>query len=315
MNEEVYAGVDVSKDWLDADWGKAKRFENSARGIKRAVAKLLKENTTLVVVESTGGYERRLVQALLAAEVPVAVVNPRRTKAFAKSLGVEAKTDLIDAGILRLFAERMKPRPQQLPPKRVQKLRHLLDRRAQLMGFIVAEKNRRKSPLGSPETQKSIQRMLKAFQREVKKIESIVQDIIESHEDLKLIAETVQKEKGVGPVLTLALLAEMPELGTLNRARIAALTGVAPFNHQSGTADGQRRIRGGRKRFRHTLYMATVCAIRRNQRLKQFFLSLVKRGKNKMLALIATMRKFIVRLNSLIRKLRQNNSAIAFAFA
>lgn len=315
MIEEVYAGVDVSKDRLDADWGKADSFPNTTRGVTKLIETLKRANVTLVVVESTGGYERSLVEALCGAEIPVAVVNPRRTKAFARSLGLEAKTDKIDASMLRLFAERMKPEARKLAPERVQKLQYLLDRRAQLVDTLVAEKNRNKAPLGCLETKRSIHRIVKAIQKELKTIEAHVEQIIQQNEDLKLIADTVQTEKGVGPVLTLALLADMPELGTLNRAEVAALTGVAPFDDQSGAANNHRKIKGGRKRFRQTLYMATVCAIRRNQKLKDFFISLVKRGKNKMIALVATMRKFIIRLNSLVRTLRTQNPAIAFAFS
>lgn len=315
MNQELYAGVDVSKDWLDANWGKSKTFSNQTKGISKLVAIFNRVGVSLVVVEATGGYERALVEALCAAEIPVAVVNPRRTKAFARSLGIEAKTDEIDAATIRLFAERMKPQAHKLAPERVKKLQFLLDRRAQLVDAIVVEKNRKKAPLGCPETKQSIDRILKTLQKELKTIEALAKQVIEENQDLKLVADTVQTEKGVGPVLTLALLADMPELGTLNRAEVAALTGVAPYNEQSGTADNHRKIKGGRKRFRHTLYMATVCAVRRNQKLKHFFLSLVKRGKPKMVALIATMRKFIIRLNSLVRKLRKENNAIAFAFS
>jgi transposase len=313
MNKKVYAGVDVSKKSLEADWGKRKVFSNTKEGIEKLVGQFRTAEVVLVAVESTGGYERALVEALQNAGVPVATVNPRRTKAFTKSLGVEAKSDRIDAGILRLFAERMQPKARKLPPERVQKLQYLLDRRGQLVDTMVVEKNRLKAPLGCAETRQSITRLLKTLKKELKLIEAQVADIIELHQDLKLIAETVQSENGVGPVLTLALLADLPELGTLNRAQVAALTGVAPFDDQSGDADHPRKIKGGRKRLRHTLYMATVCPVRRNQYLKQYFLSLVKRGKKKMVALIATMRKFIIRLNSLVRKLREDNQAIAFA--
>jgi transposase len=315
MKSEMNAGVDVSKASLDANWGRSKSFANTGEGIKKLVEQFKEINVKLVVVEATGGYERELVAALCAAEIPVATVNPRRTKAFAKSLGLQAKTDSIDAGTLRLFAERIKPTARKLPPERVQKLQYLLDRRGQLVETSVAEKNRRKAPLGSTETRQSIDRLLKMLKKELKIIEAQVIKMIEVHEDLKLIAKTVQKENGVGPVLTLALLADMPELGTLNRAQVAALTGVAPFDDQSGNDDRSRRIKGGRKRFRQTLYMATVCAVRRNHKLKQFFLALVKRGKKKMIALIATMRKFIIRLNSLVRAVRLENPAIAFAFS
>lgn len=315
MTDKLYAGIDVSKDSLDCDYGKDESFENSVEGIRHLVKQFKAAGVTLVVVESTGGYERSVVAALCAAHVPVAVMNPRRTHSFARSLGVEAKTDKIDARILRLFGERMNPVPRKLPPEKVEKLQFLLDRRLQLVDMIVAEKNHLKAPLGCPETKKSITSILKALTKELKAIESRAAAIIEANADLKLIADTVQQEKGVGPVLTLSLLADLPEIGTINRAQVSALLGVAPFDDQSGNSDGRRSIKGGRQRLRQTLYMATVCAIRRNQKLKDFFLALVKRGKHKMVALVATMRKFIIRLNSLVRKLREENPSMAFAFS
>jgi transposase len=315
MESRVYAGVDVSKDRLDADWGKCKAYPNTTKGIMALIRKLKSAGVTLVVVESTGGYEQGVVGALQAAEISVAVVNPFRTKKFAESLGYQAKTDRIDAEILRLYAERIQPEPQALVPERVRTMKLLLERRSQLVEMVVAEKNRRQSPLQCSKTKASVKRMLRVLQREIKSIEKEVSALIAANQDLTLIADTVQSEKGVGPVLTLAVLADLPEIGTLNRAQVAALVGVAPFDRQSGKVDNQRRARGGRKRLRHTLYMATVCAIRRNQRLKAFYLTLVKRGKKKMVALIATMRKFVIRLNSLVRDLRQKNPAVAFAFA
>lgn len=315
MECHVYAGVDVSKDRLDADWGHCKAYPNSTKGIMALLKRLKSAGVTLVVVESTGGYEQGVVGALQAAEIPVAVVNPFRTKKFAESLGYKAKTDRIDAKILRMYAERIQPEPRALVPERVKTMKLLLERRLQLVEMVVAEKNRRQSPLQCSRTKASVRRLLKVLQREIKGIELEVSALITANQDLSLIADTVQAEKGVGPVLTLAILADLPEIGTLNRAQVASLVGVAPFDRQSGKTDSQRRARGGRKRLRHTLYMATVCAIRRNQRLKAFFINLVKRGKKKMVALVATMRKFVIRLNSLVRDLRQKNPAIDFAFA
>ncbi|MFO0202999.1 MAG: IS110 family transposase [Alphaproteobacteria bacterium] len=315
MEPHVYAGVDVSKDRLDVDWGNCRAYPNTAKGIMALLKKLKAAGVRLVAVESTGGYEQGVVVALQAAEIPVAVVNPFRTKKFAESLGYKAKTDRIDAKILRLYAERMQPEPQAPVPERVKTMKLLLERRLQLVEMVVAEKNRRQSPLQCSKTKASVRRMLKVLQREIKGIEREVNVLITANQDLRLIADTVQTEKGVGPVLTLAILADLPEIGTLNRAQVASLVGVAPFDKQSGGADNQRRPRGGRKRLRHTLYMATVCAIRRNQRLKAFYINLVTQGKKKMVALVATMRKFVIRLNSLVRDLRQKNPAIAFAFA
>lgn len=315
MEQNVYAGVDVSKDSLEADWGAYKSFPNNLKGIGSLVRKLSSHKINLVVVEATGGYEQLLVEALHAAKIPVAVVNPFRTKKFAESLGHKAKTDKIDAGVLRLFGERVQPKPQTTIPERVKTIKLLLERRTQLVEMVVAEKNRRKSPLQCAKTKASVKRILRLLQQEIKGIEKDVQALVAANQDFALIADTIQTEKGVGPVLTLAVLADLPEIGTLNRAQVAALVGVAPYDKQSGREDAPRRARGGRKRLRHTLYMATVCAIRRNQHLKNFYIQLVKRGKKKMVALFATMRKFVIRLNSLIRDLRQKNPEIAYAFA
>jgi transposase len=315
METKCIAGVDVGSDELVCDWGDRARFKNTASGVLKAVRAFKKAKVTQVVVETTGGYERLLVEALWAEKLEVSVVNPERVRNFAKAHGVLAKTDPIDSGMIRLFGEQIKPRLTIEPPNHVKKLQYLLDRRVQLLQTIVAEKNRRKAPLSCRETQLSIRRTLKFLSCELKRLDELIESLIEQNRDLALIADAVGQENCCGRVLTMTLLGDLPELGTLSRRKVAALVGVAPYNNQSSHVDKPRRSRGGRARVRNVLYMATVAAIRRNQRLKAYFLSLVKRGKKKMVALVATMRRFIVRLNSIVKAVRRENPAIAFAFA
>lgn len=312
---EVFVGIDVSKAVLDINAGNSWRVDNTPVGIKRLIKTLNKLKPTLVVLESTGGYENMLLDALWDSHIAVAHVNPRRTKAFAQSLGQEAKTDAIDARILRLFAERNRPKPTPAPSAEVRKLRSLIDRRSQLMEMRAEEKNRAKGPTLSNDMKKHVRRMIKILSSEITQIEKLIQTTIERSETLSEKAQTLQQETGVGPVLTMTLLAELPELGTISRQKVAALVGVAPFTQQSGLSDRKRTIRGGRKHVRSVLYMATVCAVRRNQKIKEYFVSLVKRGKPKMVALIASMRRLIVTLNAALREYemqKTKSDSIAF---
>jgi transposase len=315
MEQKCIAGVDVGSKELVCNWGKVGTFKNTPKGVLRAVKAFHAAQVTLVVVETTGGYERLLVEALWEAKIKVSVVSPNRIRHFATAATVLAKSDPIDAHIIRLFGEKMAPEETPEPPHYVRKLQYFMDRRRQLLAMIVAEKNRRKAPLGCRETKASIKRTLKFLASELKKLDALTESLIDKQQDLKVFAEAVSEEKGCGPVLTMTLLSDLPELGTLSRGKVAALVGVAPYKRQSADCEKPRYIRGGRARVRNVLYMATVASVRRNAKLKAFYLSLVKRGKKKMVALIATMRKFIIRLNTLVRNARKKNPAIAFAYA
>lgn len=301
---EVFVGIDISKDWVDvADGSEEARIANVPGALKRLASKLKQKGTKLVVVESTGGYERMLLEALWDAQVPVAMVNPRQTKHFARGLAVEAKTDQIDARLLQRFAAMVQPAATQRPSPEIIELQTLLDRRRQLLELTVMEKNRLKAPLASIHSKKSIERVLKTFAKEVKQLSLKANSIIDAHPLLRKKRDLLLSEHGVGEVLALTLLGDVPELGTLNRAKISALIGVAPINRQSGSKDSKRSIRGGRKHVRQILYMSTVAAIRRSPSLKPYFLRLVKRGKPKMIALIACMRRLLISLNSKMRNL------------
>lgn len=302
MQAGVFIGIDVCKDWLDvADGKRVYRLPNTAKGTSRLIARLCRVTPTLVVVESTGGYERVALEALWEAEIPVALVNPRQTKRFAQGLGVEAKTDRIDAQMLRRFALMVRPKALPKPSAELILLQKVLDRRRQLIESIVVEKNRQKSPLVDAFQSKSINRVLSVLTKELKAVNAEASRLIDSNELLRAKRQLLLAEHGVGDVLALTLLADVQELGTLNRAKITALIGLAPLDRQSSSTDGKRFIRGGRKHVRHVLYMATVAAIRRSPLLKPYFLRLVKRGKPKMVALIACMRKLLISLNAKMR--------------
>jgi transposase len=305
---EVFVGIDVSKDWLDVNSGRAWRVANTFSGVKKLIKELSKLNPVLVVLESTGGYENLALEALWEAKIEVARVNPRRTKCYARALGKEAKSDAIDADMLRCFAMQTRPAPTPAPTAEVKKLKSLINRRTQLITMRTEEKNRVKNPISCPPIKRHIQKMIKFITAEIIQLEEQIDIIIKNSETLNEKAQVLQQETSVGPILTMTLLAELPELGTISRQQVAALVGVAPYTNQSGTFEGKRPIRGGRKHIRHILYMATVSAVRRNQKIKQFFLSMVRRGKPKMIALIAAMRRLIVTLNATLRDFYSNKN-------
>ena len=306
-NKKVFIGVDVSQASLVVNDGtRTWSVSNDSKGIASLLKSWQKQTVELVVVESTGGYEELLMEALWKSSIAVCRVNPRRTKAFAISTGIVAKTDFIDAGIIQKFAEQTNPKPTPAPTKAVKSLQPLLDRRSQLMEMIVIEKNHLKSPLSNKQTQLSVRQILKVLQQQLKALDKSITQLINSDKVLKTKADALQAHVGVGPVLTMTILSDLPELGTLSRRQVAALVGVAPVDNQSGNFNGKRSIRGGRKNVRSALYMATLCAIRRNQSIKNCYIALVKKGKPKMVALVAAMRRFIVALNAEFRKLLEN---------
>ena len=301
---EVYVGIDVSKGRLDVFDGEARQFSNDGTGIKKLVLRLKKRCPKLIVLESTGGYECELMAALWDAKLPFSRVNPSKTKAYSKSCGRRAKTDKIDAEMLQSFAEKMNPEPTPQPASHTTLLRPLFDRYRQLIDMRTAEKNRLNSPSSNSSMKESNTKMIAFINEELKLIEKQVNTAISENPELQSQAEALRSELGVGPTLTLAILADMPEIGTLSRGEVAALVGVAPYNNQSGSKDGKRFIRGGRKNVRSVLYMATLIAMRFNPKLRSYYLRLVKMGKAKKVAVVAAMRRFICVLNSKLRELR-----------
>jgi transposase len=302
IQQPVYVGIDVSKASLDIavrpiseQW----RIDNGEKGIDRLVIRLNALSTTLITLEATGSIEMPVVSALGAAGLPVVVVNPRQVRDFAKAIGKLAKTDLLDAEVLALFAERVRPTPRPLPNAEAQALSALLSRRRQIITMLTAERNRLSKVLASirPGVQEHIDWLKE-------KLRSIDIELAQTLHHCPLWREReslLRSVPGVGPVLTLTLLAELPELGILDRKQIAALVGVAPLNRDSGILRRKRTAWGGRAPIRSALYMATVVATRFNPVIRSFYHRLCTAGKAKKLAITACMRKLITILNAMLK--------------
>jgi transposase len=275
---------------------------NDVDGIAQLVKRLQEISPKLVVIESTGGLERPALVELERAGVPVALVNPRRVREFAKAIGLAAKTDKLDARLLARFARDAKPIPTQLPSEDDQHLSALLARRKQLLDMLTAEKNRLETiPLA---LKGLVTEHIDWLELHIQSIEKEIDDSNRKDPVRKLKQDLMRTVKGIGPVTASTLSADLPELGHLNKKQIAALVGVAPFNNDSGHWRGRRRIKGGRASVRQVLYMAAMAAARSNVFIRSFYQSLLKRGKQKKVALVACMRKLIVILNAMIRDLK-----------
>jgi transposase len=308
MNEttsSTFVGIDVSKARLDVAVGETGAIwneRNDVDGIAQLVKRLQEISPELVVIESTGGLERPVLVELERAGVPVALVNPRRVREFAKAIGLAAKTDKLDARLLARFARDAKPIPTQLPSEDDQHLSALLARRKQLIDMLTAENNRLETiPLA---LKGLVTEHIDWLELHIQSIEKEIDDSNRKDPDRRLKQDLMRTVKGIGPVTASTLSADLPELGHLNKKQIAALVGVAPFNNDSGKWRGRRRIKGGRASIRQVLYMAALAAARSNVFIRSFYQSLLKRGKQKKVALVACMRKLIVILNAMIRDLK-----------
>jgi len=298
-------GIDVSKRQLDVavlPTGDAWQAPNTEEGISDLVGRIQALGSTLVVVEATGGLEWPLVGALGAAHVPVVVINPRHARDFAKALGKLAKTDRIDAAMLAFFAERVRPEPRPLPDAQAQVLRALLTRRRQVLEMLLAERHRLAQAL--PRVQLDIQESIAWLEQRLHRLEQELGDTLRQSPLWREKGDLLRSVKGVGPILSFTLLAELPELGTISRQKIAALVGVAPLNRDSGRYRGKRGIWGGRATVRHALYMGTLVATRFNPVIRAFYHRLLHAGKPKKLALTACMRKLLTILNAILRDRR-----------
>ncbi|HET9477014.1 MAG TPA: transposase [Dehalococcoidia bacterium] len=301
MESAVYVGIDVSQEYLDvAVSGKksVQRVRNDETSLETFAGHLLELRPELVVLEASGGFERRPARTLLSASLPVAVVNPRQVREFARSQGCLAKTDAIDARILARFAEVSRPAPTKLSSEAEEQLRALELRRRQLVGIVVAERNRLSA---SPRTAGRIEEHLRWLEEDVKKVEKEMQELVESDPGLQAKAAILTSVPGVGPILAVTLLSGLPELGLLNRKEIAALVGVAPLNWDSGKLRGKRAIWGGRAHIRSTLYMAALVASRCNPVIRALYQRLCAAGKPKKVALVAAMRKLLITLNTMLK--------------
>ena len=298
--QATYAGVDVSKDRLDYALPdqRSGHVPNTAKGHAQLLELLREHPAVRVVCESTGGYERAMIAALLQAGVEVCLVQPARVRAFAHAEGLLAKTDRIDAALLRRFGEAMQPRLVVPENPAAATLRELLEHRRALSDQLVAVQNRLE--LAGTTLRKLLARQHTFLKKELCGVEEMIDTHIDQDPDMRCKAERQQQMQGVGPVLAATLLAYVPELGQIESAQLSALLGVAPFARDSGTHSRPRHVRGGRAVVRHVLYMAAVAATRFNPVLSVFYKRLVAAGKPKMVCLVAVMRKMLGVLNRLI---------------
>jgi transposase len=295
-----FVGIDVSKAHLDIasrSTGKRWQVKNDSEGIAELVQQLRTLKPTLIVLEATGGLETAVTAALAAAGLQIAIINPRQARDFGKSLGRLAKTDKIDAEMLARFAEAIRPEPRSLPDEQTQELQAVLVRRRQLVEMLVAEKNR--FPLAHSTMRPRIQEHIAWLEQELGDIDKDLHQRLQSSPLWREKEELLRSVKGIGPVTATTLLAELPELGQLNRKKIAALVGVAPFNCDSGKMHGRRAIWGGRACVRNALYMATLSATRCNEIIQPYYEHLIRGGKLKKVALVACMRKLLTILNAM----------------
>ena len=287
--EKCYIGIDVSKNVFDIfilPFHKYMQFRNDLQGVKKFLRKVKTFSQALIVMESTGGYEKHLAQTLAKQKLAVAVVNPLRVRNFAKALGKLAKTDRIDAQTIALFAQKMQPTTRVTCNEQQQVLAALHARRSQLIEMVVMEKNRLDK--ASPALKKSIQRIIKTLEKELQTINNALQQAIQANIDLQHKQVLLQTINGVGEVVANGMIATLPELGQLSAKQITALAGLAPYNRDSGTFRGQRTISGGRDSVRRILYMAALVAIRYNQTIATFYQRLCLAGKKKKVAIIAS---------------------------
>lgn len=299
----TYVGIDVSKDRLDVfllPAAKAWHVPNTAVGISQLVDDLKAFGCCSIVLEASGGWERRVVGDLLEAGHNVARVNPRRVRDFARALGYLAKSDRIDAQVLAQFAAQIQPRPLEATHEKQPELAELVQRRRQLLGMKVAETNR-KQQSSAKAALKSVRHLLKALENELRDIDEAIAQLIEDDDDWSQRRALLQSVPGVGKIVSQALVAQVPELGKLNRQAISALIGLAPFNRESGAWQGKRSIRGGRGQVRSVLYMAALTAYRSNPTIRCFGKRLVDKGKPFKVMITACMRKLLIILNTMVR--------------
>jgi transposase len=297
----VFVGIDVAKAELVIavrPTGRQWQVPQTEAGWAALARELTPLTPTLVLLEATGGLEIPVIGTLAAAGLPVAVVNPRQVRDFAKATGILAKTDGVDAQVLAHFAEVVRPVPRPLPDAATRALEALVTRRRQLVEMLTAERNRRAS--APPAVRRRLDAHIRWLQRELGANETGLAQAVHAHPGWRVQDDLLQSAPGVGPILTVTCVALLPELGTLNRRAIAALVGVAPWSRESGTWRGPRRCWGGRAAIRPVLYMGTLAAIRHNPVIRAFYQRLRKAGKLKKVAIVACMRKLLTILNAMV---------------
>jgi transposase len=307
---DCFIGIDVSKATLDVAAlpdGESWTVTNDELGLAELAPRLVALAPVLVVLEATGGFEMLAALTLAQAGLPVAVVNPRQVRDFARAMGQLAKTDALDAGLLAAFAQRVRPEPRPLPDEAAQLLESLLTRRRQLVEMLTAEKNRLGFARGP--VKRDITQHIRWLEKRLADVEGDLQDAVAASPLYQAKSDLLRSVPGVGPVTALTLLASLPELGQLSRHQIAALVGVAPMNRDSGTRRGKRLVWGGRAPVRAVLYMATLVGLKHNPVLRRFYDRLRAAGKPFKVAATACMRKLLTILNAMLKHERRWDAA------
>jgi transposase len=307
----IFVGIDVAKEDLAVHLRPSDEHftvKNDERGVRKLLTRLVELRPELIVLEATGGLELLAVSLLAHASLPVVVVNPRQIRHYAKATGELSKTDRIDARIIALFAERVRPEVRAVPDEEARELDALIGRRRQLLEMLQAERNRLTQLLIFPgkqqrqQVRKSIKKHIAFLERELRVADSDLGDAVKRSPVWREKDDLLQSVPGVGQVLSFTLISDLPELGRLSRREIAKLVGVAPLSRDSGTLRGHRFIQGGRQNVRRALYMGALVATRYNPVIRSFYQRLLLVGKPKKVALVACMRKLLTILNTMVRK-------------
>jgi transposase len=304
--EPGFIGIDVAKDRLDVNLqpsGETFHVARNEAGLAELLARLRPLNVALIALEATGGYEVVVAATLAAAGLPVAVVNPRQIRDFARATGRLAKTDTLDALTIALFAALVRPAARPVATAEARRLGELVARRRQLVDMLVAEQSRRRT-VEHAALRRRLDAHIRWLERAIRELETDIDTTVRSSPLWRVADDLLRSVPGIGPVTTHTLIADVPELGHLGRRQIAALIGLAPLNRDSGTFRGRRMIAGGRAAVRHVLYMATLSAIRHNPVIAAFYQRLINAGRPGKLALTAAMRKLLVILNAILRDQR-----------
>jgi transposase len=304
MSEETtFVGIDVSSDHFNVHIFPSENkssWNMDAKSIKALIKQLKKVSPSVIAMESTGGYEIQLCAALLAEGLPALLVNPHRARQYALGIGILAKTDPIDAYSLARFASQIKVKKRHFPTEEERFLKELLARRRQLIDLRVQEKNRLRRPCSSL-VKRSIESIIRTLDDEIKKIDKDLDDTIKGNPEWSERCDLLQTIPGVGKVVAITFVIDVPELGALSPKEIAGLIGVAPYNHDSGKLKGRRMVKGGRRNPRKALYMAVVSGSRCNPRLRSFYDKLRASGKAAKVALVACMRKLLIIMNAMVK--------------
>ena len=301
--DAIYVGIDVSKDRLDVHvrpTGEAYAVSRDGKGLEELIQRVAGLSPALVAVEATGGYETIVAAAIAGSGLPLAVVNPAQVRHFAQAIGKRAKTDPVDAAVIAHFAEATKPEPRSVPDEQAQLLCDLVTRRRQIIEMIVAEKQREKRAINK-RVRKSIARLIAVLEKELSAVDTDIDDLVRGSPVWREKENLLASVPGIGSITARILLAELPELGSLDRRCIASLAGLAPYTRQSGRWRGKSMIAGGRGPVRSALFICAMVARQYNPPLKAFYERLLAAGKPKMVALIAVARKLLTILNAILR--------------